>query len=154
MRRRRIFVWIGLVLILALIPLVSVQAGKGYDLSLDWHEVVPSGSGNPNMFGDGTIDVNAGKGRVCYTMRIFIYPSPPDWPPTGVAIHKAPAGSNGPQVVDLQPNFGAFGEPNISGCVNIDGDLAHDIQRRPSQYYLLVSDSTHPQGAVRDQLGK
>ena len=154
MKLKNLFLGIGMVLILALVPLASVQAGKSRTLSLDWRQVIPSGSGNPNMFGDATIDVNAGQARLCYTMRVFVYPAGTDWPPTAAGIHRAPAGSNGPLVVDLDPDWDPLGKPNVSGCLSIDSGLAHDIQRNPSQYYLLVSDSSHPDGAARAQLTK
>jgi hypothetical protein len=150
MKHKKLFFCVGFVLILALISVIGVQAASLKTLYLDWRQVVPAGSGDPNMFGEATVDVNAGQARVCYNLRVFLYPGT-DWPPTGASIHKAPFGSNGPLVVDLQPSFPS--ERSV-GCVAIDSALAHDIQRNPTQYYILVTDSSHPEGAARAQLTK
>jgi hypothetical protein len=105
------------------------------------------------MNAEANVDINPGQGKVCYTLRTFLYPFF-DWPPTGAYIHKAPAGQNGPLVVDLNPDFGPLGRSTTSGCVDISTSLAHEIQRNPEQYYLLETDSTHPDGAVRGQFSK
>lgn len=153
MKRRNVLVGLGLVLFLALVPLVSVQARSNELLYLDWHKVVPSGSGDPNMLGEATVDVNPGQASVCYWMRVFIYPYF-DWPPTGATINHALAGENGPAVVNLNPTFGPLGDATVSGCVHIGKSLAHDLQKNPADYYLLVTDSTHPAGAARVQLAR
>jgi len=150
MKHKNLLVWVGFVLILALVAVIGVQAASPKTLYLDWRQVVPAGSGDPNMFGEATVDANAGQARLCYTLRVFLYPGT-DWPPTGASIHNAPSGSNGPLVVDLQPSFPS---ERASGCVAINSALAHDIQRNPAQYYLLVTDSSHPEGAARAQLTK
>jgi len=150
MKHKNLFVWVGFVLFLALISVIGVQAASPKTLYLDWRQVVPVGSGDPNMFGDATVSVSGGQARLCYTMRVFLYPAT-DWPPTGASIHKAPFGSNGPLIVDLGPDFSP---ETTSGCVNISSTLAHDIQRNPAQYYLLIADASHPEGAARAQLTK
>jgi hypothetical protein len=150
MKHKKLFVWVGFVLILALISVIGVQAASPKTLYLDWRQVVPAGFGDPNMFGETTVSVNAGQARLCYTMRVFLYPSSL-WPPTGAGIYKAPAGSNGPLVVDLRPDFST---ESPSRCLSMSSALAHDIQRNPAQYYLLVTDSSHPDGAARAQLTK
>lgn len=152
MKHKNLLIGVCLVLILALAPIINVEARKSKLLYLHHHEVVPSGTGDPNMFGEATIDVNAGHAQICYWMRVFIYAGFDEWPPTSAGIYNAPAGQNGPLVVDLNPDWGPLGEPTVSGCVNIDKDLAHDIQRRPSQYYLLLTDQSYPAGAARAQL--
>jgi hypothetical protein len=147
------FISLALLSLLLLIPVVSVEAGRAQDISLNWHEVVPAGSGNPNMYGDGTIDVNAGRGRLCYALRIFVFPYD-EWPPTGVTIREAPAGEKGPVVLDLNPQFGPLGQTHVSDCLSISKDLAHSIQKNPTQYYLLVTTEDYPDGAARDQFSK
>ena len=122
---------------------------------LDQHKVVPSGTGDPNMFGEATIDVNAGHARVCYWMRVFIYAAgADDWSPTSAGIYNAPAGENRPLVIDLNPDWSPLGHPTVEGCITIDKALAHDIQRRPEQCYLLLTDQEYPNGAARAQLVK
>ena len=150
MKHKNLLIVMGFVLILALISVISVQAAGPKTLYLDWRQVVPAGSGDPNMFGDATVNANGGQARLCYTLRVFLYPAT-DWPPTGASIHKAPSGSNGPLVLALGPDFSS---EITSGCLNISSALAHDIQRNPAQYYLLVTDTSHPEGAARVQLTK
>lgn len=152
MKRMRLFIPLALLLLL-LIPVVSVQAGRPQNLILDWHKVVPAGSGDPNMLGDGTLDVNAGQGRLCYDMRIYVFPYD-EWPPTGVTIREAPAGMKGQEVFDLNPPFGTLGQKYVSDCLSISKDLAHAIQRNPAQYYLLVTTNDYPDGAARAQFSK
>ena len=154
MQRKNVLFSVCLVLILSLVPLLSVQAGKSKLVYLDWHQVVPSGSGDPNAYGEATINVNAGQGQLCYDMRVLIYFITSEWPPTSTGIYRAPAGENGPLVVDLDPAWGPLGDSTVSGCLNIDKTLARDIQKHPTQYYVLVTDSSYPDGAVRGQLVK
>jgi len=150
-RQNSLFLCLGLAFLLALISAVNVQAAASKTIYLDWHPVVPAGSGDPNMFGDGTVSVNAGQAQICYNLRVFVYPGDgSNWPPTSTGIYQAAAGSNGPLVVDLHPDF-SLG-PYASGCVGVNSTLAHSIQKNPSAYYLLITSINHPDGAVRAQL--
>ena len=152
-KQKKLLLCLGLVFLLLLISSVTVQAASSKTIYLDWHAVVPAGSGDPNMFGDGTVSVNAGQMQICYNLRVFVYPGDgSNWPPTSTGIYQAEAGSNGPLVVDLHPDFSSG--PNASGCVNISNTLAHNIQKNPSYYYILVTSINHPDGAVRAQLIK
>jgi len=154
MQRKNVLFSVCLVLILLLVPLFNVQAGKSKLIYLDWHQVVPSGSGDPNAYGEATLNVNAGRGQFCYDMRVLIYFITSEWPPTSAGIYRAPFGENGPLVIDINPAWGPLGDPTVSGCLNIDKTLAHDIQKHPTQYYILVTDTSYPNGAVRAQLVK
>jgi CHRD domain len=152
-KQKNLLLCLGLALMLALISVVNVQAAASKTIYLDWHAVVPAGSGDPNMFGDGTVSVNAGQAQICYNLRVFVYPGDgSNWPPTSTGIYQAAAGSNGPLVVDLHPDFSSGA--NASGCVGIGSTLAHNIQQNPSRYYILVTSINHPDGAVRAQLVK
>ena len=151
MKSKRLLICIGLVLVLTLVSVLNVGAAASKIIYLDWHNVVPVGSGDPNVFGDGTVTVNAGQAQICYSLRVFVYPGDgSNWPPTSTGIYQARAGSNGPLVADLHPDFSSG--PDVSGCVSVSSTLAHDIQKRPSDYYLLVTSINHPEGAVRAQL--
>ncbi len=143
---------LGLVLALALFAAGSVQAGRPQDLTLYWREVVPAGTGDPNLVGDAYLDISPGQGQLCYTFRVGIFASLEV--PTGATINQAPAGSNGPVVIDLNPDFGPLGKQETSGCVRISSSLAHSLQRSPSQYYIQVYDADYPKGAARAQLTK
>jgi hypothetical protein len=153
MKHKNLLLCLIAVFLLALISTVNVQAAASKTIYLDWHNVVPAGSGDPNMFGDGTVSVNAGKAQICYNLRVFVYPGDgSNWPPSSTGIYQAPAGSNGPRVVDLHPDFSSG--PSVNGCVGVNAALAHDMQRNPSRYYILVTSINHPDGAVRAQLVK
>ena len=126
MKQKTLYLCLGLALLLALISVRNVQAAASKTIYLDWHAVVPAGSGDPNMFGDGTVSVNAGKARICYNLRVFVYPGDgSNWPPTSTGIYQAAAGSNGPLVVDLHADYSS--DANASGCVGISSTLAHNI---------------------------
>jgi CHRD domain len=151
LKEKSLLLCLVLVFLLALISVVNVQAAASKTIYLDWHAVVPAGSGDPNMFGDGTVTVNAGQAQICYDLRVFVYPGDgSNWPPASTGIYQAATGSNGPLVVDLHPDFSTG--PNASGCVGITSTLAHNIQKNPSGYYILVTSINHPEGAVRAQL--
>ena len=150
---KNLYLCLGFVVMLALVTVINVQAAASKTIYLDWHTVVPAGSGDPNMFGDGTVSVNAGQAQICYNLRVFVYPGDgSNWPPLSTGIYRAAAGSNGPLVVDLHPDFSSG--PNASGCVGVSSNLAHNIQKNPSGYYLLVTSINHPAGAVRAQLAR
>jgi hypothetical protein len=48
-KQRNLFLCLGLVFMLALISIINVQAAASKTIYLDWHAVVPAGSGDPNM---------------------------------------------------------------------------------------------------------
>ena len=153
MRRRRLLITLAALVLLVplvLIPLTEVEAGRMHELYLDDAEVVLEGSGNPNLFGEATIEANGGQGRLCYTMRAFIYGFDEDV--TGVAIHEAPPGVKGPQRAHLASSIEEG--TTVSDCVFIGRTLAHDIQHNPENYYLLVTTTDYPDGASRAQLSK
>jgi hypothetical protein len=152
-KQKTLYLCLGFVLMLALFSAINVQAAAAKTIYLTSQAVVPAGSGDPNVFGDGTVSVNAGKTQICYNLRVFVYPGDgSNWPPTSTGIYQGVAGSNGPLVVDLHPDFSSG--PNVSGCVGVSSTLAHNIQRNPSRYYILVTSINHPDGAVRAQLVK
>jgi hypothetical protein len=154
MRYKKVLFSVCLVVILSLVPLLNIQAAKSKTIYLDWHKVVPAGSGDPNAYGEATITINPGKSTLCYNMRVLIYFITSEWPPTSAGIYAAPAGENGPLVVNLDPNWGPLGDSYVNGCLTIDNSLAHDIQKHPTQYYILVTDSSYSDGAIRGQLIK
>ena len=153
LKQRQLVLGLGLILMLVLVSVSNVQAAAAKTLYLTSQAVVPAGSGDPNMFGDGTVSINAGKAQICYNLRVFVYPGDgSNWPPVSTGIYQGVAGSNGPLVVELHPDFSAG--PTVSGCVGVSSTIAHDIQRNPSRYYLLVTSINHPNGGVRAQLVK
>jgi len=151
MRYRRLLIpltALALLLALALILPAAVQAGRTHQLYLDDAPVVPAGSGNPNLFGEATVEANRGQAHVCYTIRAFIYGF--DEEVTGVAIHKAPPGVKGPESVHLASTVPEG--ITVGDCVPTARSLAGDIQKNPQDYYLLVTTTGYPDGAARAQL--
>jgi len=142
---------LSLVFILMIFASAATAAGKQLAVDLDWRNVVPAGSGDPNVFGDATVWVHPGQGRVCWEIGVVYYQS--SWPPTGAFIHRGPAGQNGPAVIDLGAPIPPPDSYVAEGCVSASSSPLKDIQRNPSEYYLQITNQTHPDGATRGQLG-
>jgi len=152
MKKKLVLASASLLLILALILAVPASAsGKPLAVNLDWRNVVPAGSGDPNVFGDASVWVHAGQGQLCWEIRAIYYQSA--WPPTGAFIHKGGAGVNGPVVIALGAPIPPPDSYIASGCTSASSALLKAIQRKPSNYYLQITNETHPGGATRGQLG-
>ena len=71
--------------------------------------------------------------------------------PTAAHIHRGGRKMNGPVVVPLTPP--SDGDPGASsGCVDLEGDLARALAKRPRDFYVNVHNAEFPGGAVRGQL--
>ena len=129
---------------LVLVAMAPATAG-GRPFTVDLTgEAEVTAAGVPNqgdLDGSGTavLRVNPGLGQVCWTITV----SGID-PVTGAHIHEAPATTTGPVVVPLAPY--------TDGCTDVDRELALDIIRNPSDYYVNVHTATFPAGALRGQL--
>ena len=64
-------------------------------------------------------------------------------------IHAAPAGVNGPVVVNLSVT-----SPDHSICVTADPDLIKDIRQNPGDYYINLHSNFTPSGVIRGQLSR
>ena len=144
---KRILLLVSILLILAS---PAAAAGKPLAVDLDWRNVVPAGSGDPNVFGDATVWVHAGQGRICWEIGVIYYASA--WPPTGAFIHQGPAGQNGPLAIDLGAPIPPPDTYIAEGYTSASSSLLKNIQRNPSGYYLQIANQTHPEGATRGQL--
>lgn len=74
---------------------------------------------------------------------------------TGLHVHQAPKGVNGPVVVDsgVTTFTDADGVGNVTTVVlGVSPALLQQILDNPRGYYVNLHTSTHPGGAVRDQL--
>jgi len=102
------------------------------------------GAGDPDGRGGATITIDGT--AICWGITVTNLSQP-----VAAHIHKAKRNQNGPIVVPLsQP---ATGDPGASsGCTMADADLARDIQRHPSRYYVNVHTVDFPGGAARGQL--
>ncbi len=108
-------------------------------------EVPPA---DPDGSGQAGVNLDVALNRACYAVQVFNIA-----PATAAHIHQAPAGSNGPIVVDfIAPTLGGSG-----GCAspraNAPKDTIQNIINHPSQYYVNVHNAVYPGGAVRGQLG-
>ena len=155
---------LGSALALALLSLIALGAGVSAD-RLDGAatggrpltatltgaaEVTAAGVPNQgDLDGTGTarVTLNPGQGTVCFALTTTGIATP-----TRGHIHAAPAGANGPIVIDFFNGNTTAGP--LSGCVaGVDRDLILDILRNPEQYYVNVHNTDFPAGALRGQLG-
>lgn len=121
-------------------PLFSVLLGG--------NEVSPEGeanAGDPDGYGSATVLIRGT--TLCFGITVDGIDKP-----TLAHIHEAPAGVNGPIVVDLTPPD--KGNPGSSSdCVrDLDAELLKKIQRNSSGFYVNVHNEKYPAGAVRGQL--
>jgi CHRD domain len=96
------------------------------------------------------ITVNASSGRACFKrLRVRTALAVGESAPTKLHIHNAPAGANGPVVLDFT-DLAAAGRR--AGCVTADNALLQSIVSSPGQFYVNVHTATFPNGAVRGQV--
>lgn len=119
----------------------STVGGRPLSTSLTGAAEVP-GPGDPDGSGSASLTVNPGRGEICYSITVEDIE-----PATGAHIHEAGAGEAGPVVKGLE----APSDGSSSGCV-IDRELARELVRNPSDYYVNVHNHELPAGAVRGQL--
>jgi CHRD domain len=121
-------------------PLFSVLLGG--------NEVSPEGeanAGDPDGRGSATVLIRGT--TLCFGIAVDRIDKP-----TLAHIHQAPAGVNGPIVVDLIPPTN--GNPGTSSrCIpNLDRELLKEIQQHASGFYVNVHNDPYPAGAIRGQL--
>lgn len=138
---RRLFA-IAAVAALSAALMVPAQANNvlpDFTVALSGAEEV--GGGDPD--GSGIARVDFGRDQVCFIIDLTGVEDV-----TAAHIHAAPAGVNGPIVIDFDlPNNG------LEGCVTSDRQLMRQILRNPAGYYVNVHSVPFPAGAVRGQLG-
>lgn len=103
------------------------------------------GPGDENGAGTATFRINPGQKQVCYTLAVTDIDAA-----TAAHIHKAPPTEAGPVVVPLE----APADGSSEGCADVTRELAMDLIKTPSDYYVNVHNAAFPAGAVRGQLGK
>lgn len=103
-------------------------------------------TGDADGTGTAVVRIIRAKGDVCFKLSVqnIVLPS------VGAHIHRAPAGSNGPIVVQLvAPGAGG----SSSGCTHgVATTLIDEILANPANFYVNVHTTDHPGGAVRAQL--
>lgn len=129
----------------------SVSAsGKPLHAVLDWRNVVPEGSGDPNGWGDAIVKLNGGKSELCYEIQaIFFHSASTEH---RASIYKGCAGEIGPLMIDIGLLIPPPDSYTVTGCVKAGSALLKNIQQNPQGYYVQVNTDTHPEGALRGQL--
>lgn len=146
MRRTRLFLGASMALVLtaALAGGAAAVGGKPYSTTMSGAEEAP-GPGDSDGTGFASFTVNAGLGVICYSLTVENID-----PAVAAHIHIGDVGVPGPVVVPLD----APTDGTSSGCAEgVDRDLALDLIRNPTDYYVNVHNPAFPAGAVRGQLG-
>jgi hypothetical protein len=97
-------------------------------------------AGDPDGFGTATMSID----NVANTISWSILALNIELPLTGAHIHAAPAGVNGPVIV----NFSG----QLSGSGLFDADLASITPANASDFYVNLHNTAFPSGAIRGQL--
>jgi hypothetical protein len=129
---------------LAVPSMAQGDGGRPFTIDLEGAQEVPV-TGDPDGTGTATLRINPGQGQLCYTLRVNGIA-----PATAAHVHEAPAGSAGPVVAGLQAPTGG----SSNGCINIGRELALELIREPSDYYVNVHNADYPGGALRGQLAR
>jgi len=125
-------------------------AGKPLRAALDWRNVVPEGSGDPNGWGDAIVKINGGKSELCYEIQaIFFHSASTEH---RASIYRGRAGEIGPLVIDIGLLVPPPNSYTVTGCVKASSSLLKNIQQNPQGYYIQVNTDTKPDGALRGQL--
>ncbi|MDP9444433.1 MAG: CHRD domain-containing protein [Actinomycetota bacterium] len=105
----------------------------------------PNGRGEAYVFG-----IDGDPKTLCYVLTVDEIATA-----TAAHIHEAPAGANGPVVV----NLAAPGDGNAADCLTegepgkfVGDQTVAEILANPSAYYVNVHNAEHPGGALRGQL--
>ncbi|WHT16201.1 CHRD domain-containing protein [Crossiella sp. CA-258035] len=99
------------------------------------------GPGDPD--GRGTARVVVGYDEVCVSLAVTRIGTP-----TAAHVHRGAAGTAGPVALELRTP----GNGRSRTCTDVDPDLARELRRSPSQFYVNVHNAEYPAGAVRGQL--
>ena len=133
----------------AIAAAAAADGGRPLSATLTGAAEIP-GPGDPDASGTAAIDLNQGRGTVCFTVSWQNI----DGTVVAAHIHVGAADIAGPIVVPLFS--GSFsGTDTASGCVeNVSEDLIKAIRHDPAAFYANVHSTVFPAGAVRGQLGK
>ena len=144
MKNLRFLVFL-IVLALALTLGVSTAfAHGGRPLSATLSGANEIGGGDPDGSGSASLTLNPGQGEVCFHITVSNLATI-----TAAHIHAAPAGTNGPVVVNFNPVVNG-----LNNCVSADRELIKAIMQNPENYYVNVHTTEFPGGAIRGQLSK
>jgi len=106
---------------------------------------VPGPGALPSV-GSAAVQVDQGRGMVCYVLHVINLDTP-----TAAHIHEGAVDAAGPVVVPFNPPTGE----NSNGCVsNVDSAVVSRLVSNPSGFYVNVHTNDFPDGAARGQLGR
>lgn len=105
------------------------DTGKPVQVELQPEQEVGDFTGVEGASGEVSLRLNPGQNQVCVDGVIdgFV--------PALAHIHEAPAGANGPVVVELS---GLIDDNTIQGCVEVERSQIRDILTDPADYYVNV----------------
>lgn len=104
----------------------------------------PSGAGDPDAIGIAGVSLNEGLSRICWAVSLAGVEA------TSIQLHAGGAGETGTVVATLSlPKS----DGTATGCTPADAALIAAIKANPAGYYVNVSSSEFPEGAIRGQLG-
>ena len=121
----------------------AADGGRRFTVQMTGAAEVP-GPGDPDGSGTAVLRVNAGQRQVCYTLTVQNIE-----PATAAHIHRTPP-DPGPIVVPLDPPT----DGSSSGCETVTRELAQEIIRNPTIFYVNVHNTQFPGGAVRGNLSR
>ncbi|GAA3867773.1 CHRD domain-containing protein [Saccharothrix violaceirubra] len=122
------------------LDLSLLGGGRTHEANLSGPNEVP-GPGDPDGVGYAKVVVH--RDQVCVALLVRRVDAP-----TAAHIHRGRIGQAGPVEVTLPaPTSGS-----VSGCVDVDRDLAQELRRNPGRFYVNVHNAAYPNGAVRGQL--
>lgn len=136
-------------LVLALLVSLTAPALHGQTLgaALTPLQEVPSPPAIPG-FGNATVTFDATRENINVTITVSNLGSPIN----NFHIHEAPAGTNGPVVVDLIGLGGTFVNGTMTGTFPVSAAVAQRMLQNPTNFYVNVHTVQFPGGAVRGQL--
>lgn len=144
---RKILITLGLaIMVLGALMVTPASAGGGPTrlfASMNGDKVQP-GPGDQDGLGRGQFKINLNRDQFCY--RIGLQNTADV---TGGHIFEAPAGQTGPSVIDLQVD-----DNGGKGCTAVADNILRQIAMNPHDYYVQISTTVFPNGAVRGQLAQ
>jgi hypothetical protein len=119
---------------------IAWAATTTFNLTLRGLNAAPRGDRHDSA--KAVVTIESSRRRICWTFTALNGIGPP----TRANIGKAPRGKNGPIVVTLGKPF------KPKGCSTASARTLTGILKRPTSYYIVLTNPFHPNGAVRAQL--
>lgn len=136
-----------LVLVLLVILTATTAFGQTLGAALTTLQEVPAAPPIPG-FGNATVTFDATRENLNVTITVSSLGSPIN----NFHIHEAPAGINGPVVVNLIGLGGQFVNGTMTGTFPVSAAVAQRMLQNPANFYVNVHTQQFPGGAVRGQL--